>query len=650
MDQLACWAPLLVTCSFLFLLFVSLGRTSPVARALGAAVCIFVALRYMYWRILFSSPLDQNLIQTIWARLFLAFECGTIVSVMLVQFFLSRSSNRSAIADARAMSPLRNAPTDVFIATYNEEIDILERTIVGAMAIDHPDLRVWVLDDGARAWVADLARELGAHYVSRVKGKHAKAGNVNNGLKEALKVGRRPEFILMLDADFVPSRRILQRTLCLFEEEDVGMVQTPQHFFNPDPVQSNLLCSKVWPDEQRFFFNVLMPGKDAWGAAFCCGTSCVSRVAALEACGGIATETVTEDMLTTFKLEQHGYRTIFLNEQLSLGLAPEGLREFTTQRARWCLGAMQQIFTPWSFFTVKRLSFINRLAFFDTVLYWCTGSSFKLLAMLAPILFWFTGTCVIRATGDDVIYWLVPFIAANLIFMYFVTDNRLLPIMTDINQLLTAFTICRTVSSAMVKPFGRPFQVTAKGISTDRVIVQWDLFLRLAGIAALTFAGVLIHLPAFSPRRSVDGYGVTVFWSLINITVLSLAALACVELPKRRRDDRFETNESAVIRLDGELDLGCNLQDLSLGGALVKRESGWRNLVGPAALVLDGGNLVLPVTVVRRDGTTAALNFLPDPALRRALIVKLYTGGYNREVERIKMLHVFSVLAKTLTH
>jgi cellulose synthase (UDP-forming) len=78
-----------------------------------------------------------------------------------------------------------------------------------------------------------------------VKGsKHAKAGNVNNGLALALRTARRPEFILLLDAAFVPRTSILKRTFGLFEEKDVGIVQTAQHFFNADPVQTNLLCSK----------------------------------------------------------------------------------------------------------------------------------------------------------------------------------------------------------------------------------------------------------------------------------------------------------------------------------------------------------------------------------------------------------------------
>lgn len=63
----------------------------------------------------------------------------------------------------------------------------------------------------------------------------------------------------------------------------------------------------------------------------------------------MATETVTEDALTSLKMEERSFRTIYLNERLSMGLAPESLSQFISQRSRWCLGSMQQIFTRWSF-------------------------------------------------------------------------------------------------------------------------------------------------------------------------------------------------------------------------------------------------------------------------------------------------------------
>lgn len=648
MNELSTWAPLLLASGCLLVIFQALGRQSKYSRALAAALCILLSARYLYWRLLFSAPVHQNMIQQVWAKLFLAVEVLAVVSSMLVQFFMSRHLDRRAVADARQHSPLLSSPVDVFIATYNENYDILERTIVGAKAIEHADLRVWVLDDGARPWVRELAGELGVMYTCRVRGKHAKAGNINHGLHQALATGRRPEFILLLDADFIPHRKILKRVLGLFEEEDVGIVQTPQHFFNPDPVQSNLLVSAVWPDEQRFFFNVLLPCKDAWNAAFCCGTSAVLRVAALEACGGMATETVTEDMLTSFKIAEHGYRTIYLNERLSLGLAPESLREFISQRSRWCLGAIQQISTRWSFFGAGRVGVINRIGFFDSALYWVSGAIFKLLLVSAPIVYWFTNTAVIRASIADMVYWMAPAVAGNLIFMHFLASDRVLPIMTDITQTLTAFVISRTVVTGLVRPFGRAFKVTAKGLSTTGITVQWKILWRFATLAALTLAGMLLYLPAFSPRHGRQGYSINVFWSLVNAGILVLVCLACVELPKRRRDERFRTSEEALVRLEGGAELFCKLEDISLGGACVQREEGWRNLAGPASLVLDHGRLVLPFDVARRMDRKLALAFHSSPEVRRALIVKLFTGAYHRDVEQINASSVFGTLAKAL--
>ena len=205
------WAPLILAIAIPFSALTFLGRNSSLARAIAAATCVLCCLRYESWR--WTTPFSegQEAWQTGWAWIFLIFETATIFGTVLTYGFMSRVRDRSREVDARPGSPTLATAVDVFIATYNEGHDILERTIVGAMSIDHADLRVWVLDDGARPWVRALATELGALYRQRVRGAHAKAGNVNNGLLEALSTGRRPEFLLLLDADFVPARRIPRR-------------------------------------------------------------------------------------------------------------------------------------------------------------------------------------------------------------------------------------------------------------------------------------------------------------------------------------------------------------------------------------------------------------------------------------------------------
>src|SRR5262249_41655522 len=143
------------------------------------------------------------------------------------------------------------------------------------------------------------------------------------------------------------------------------------------------------PDEQRYFFDVVMPSKDAWGAAFCCGTSAVIRFSALRQIGGFPTGAVTEDFLLTLHLHQIAYRTIHLNQKLSLRLAPEGLKEYTTQRARWCLGFMQICRGPSSPFRLGNgLSLTYRLSLIEAFLYWTASYAYRIACILVPIGYW----------------------------------------------------------------------------------------------------------------------------------------------------------------------------------------------------------------------------------------------------------------------
>ena len=635
-------SPLLLAAGLPLVAFAWLGTGSPIARALASATCILCGCRYVWWRWGWSMPGDQEVWQQAWAWIFLVFETLTVVSSMSVYFFMSRTRNRSPEVDARAGSTLLSAPVDVFIATYNEGREILERTLVGATSIDHPDLRVWVLDDGARPWVREMADSMGALYCCRVKGKHAKAGNVNNGLHEALGFGRRPQFLLLLDADFVAARRILQRTLPLFEEADVGIVQTPQHFFNLDPIQANLLCGSVWPDEQRFFFNHLQPAKDAWGAAFCCGTSAVFRVDALVACGGMPTATVTEDMLTSFRMREEGYRTVFLNEQLSLGLAPEGLGEYITQRSRWCLGAVQQFRTRWSFAGRAKMGVMNRLSALDGLLFWVASFVFKLMMISAPMIYWWTGTAVLDSTVDEMLVWLAPYLVSGMVFSGVLARNTVFPIMTDMTHLLAAPMIVRTVAIGLLKPWGHPFKVTAKGVSAEHVVVQWSSLAPFAVLGVGTILGMVLNISPHSPLNGTPGYTINVFWSVFNVAVLAIACAVCVELPKRRRDERFAVSEATTIMLPGAPSFRALVVDMSLGGARITRDGGW-GAAGPRAggsgeMVLDGHVPRLRFAMVRVDASgMLSVRFLHSTPSRLALTRKLFTGGFDNEVDRVRV-------------
>ncbi len=229
-------------------------------RILPIAATVLLTVRYVHWRFAETIPPLEQTTNFVSGCIFLTIESIAIAGSILSLITLTRTRNRSPEVDANRAWLFNRArlPTvDVFICTYNEERAILERTIIGALAMDYANCRVWVLDDGRRDWLKSLAAELGCRYMTRPDNAHAKAGNINHALVHVMTLADRPDFLSILDADFVPAREFLSRALTLFREQDVGVVQTPQHFINPDPIQANLGAADAWPDEQRYFFDVV---------------------------------------------------------------------------------------------------------------------------------------------------------------------------------------------------------------------------------------------------------------------------------------------------------------------------------------------------------------------------------------------------------
>ncbi|WP_313318368.1 glycosyltransferase family 2 protein [Gordonia sputi] len=166
---------------------------------------------------------------------------------------------------------------DVFITTYNEPLELVVRTAIGAREVRYPH-NTWILDDGDREEFRAAAAALGVGYLTRGeewngRQRHAKAGNINNALflTDA-------EFVAILDADQVPKPEFLDAVLGYFDDDAVAFVQTPQYFWNvpeSDPLGS----------QAELFYGPIQQGKDGWGAAFFCGSNAVLRREALMALG-----------------------------------------------------------------------------------------------------------------------------------------------------------------------------------------------------------------------------------------------------------------------------------------------------------------------------------------------------------------------------
>jgi len=630
------------------LLLLLLPWISPEGRWRAAPVGLVLVLtaHYLWWRATATLPSISTPVDFFFGCLFLLIEFGCVLGAALSYVTLTRIRHRSeeATANAAWLASLPRQPlVDVFICTYNEEYDILRRTIVGATGTSWSNVRVWVLDDGRRPWLRKLAAEHGCHYLTRPDNAHAKAGNINHAIRHVSALPDPPDFISILDADFVPTPHFLSRALTLFREDDVGIVQTPQHFINPDPIQANLQATDAWPDEQRYFFDVLMAAKDAWGTAFCCGTSSVIRFAALARAGGFPTESVTEDYLLTLRLKRNGYRTVYLNERLSLGLAPEGLQEYVTQRSRWCLGFIQIIRGADGPFKLGNgLAPLDRLSLIESFLYWSMGYLFRVAGIVVPILYLVFGICAVDVGTAEGIAHFLPYYIAQVSVMGWLSGLRVLPVMTDISQLLAAREILTAVVVGLFRPRGQKFKVTAKGGDRSHTVIQWRMIRFFGLLLGLTILGVIMAFGGDAPLQ--ESSAVALFWSWYNMTILIAGIAICIEKPRLRRHDRLLGQLTASVNLDGRTST-YTTADVSLGGVrlLGKTEApiGTRVTVNLNDAVLQG-------TIVRRSAEDFAIAFDQTPDTFVVMVRKVYSGTLAAGVSSIQAHKVAGKIVRRL--
>jgi cellulose synthase (UDP-forming) len=623
-----------------------LRRDDPSARVVLGAVAVALMCRYAAWRWLETLPPFGWSADWICGVLFVLVESLTILGHSVTLFFMSRVRNRSPEVDANLawFDQQRRTPplVDVFICTYNEEASILEKTIVGAMAMEYPNFRVWVLDDGRRAWLEALCKRHGCRYLTRRDNAHAKAGNINNGLNHVGSLSNPPEYVGILDADFVPLANFLARTVPLFRDPSVGVVQTPQHFVNPDPIQANLAAPNIWPDEQRYFFDVIMPSKDAWGLAFCCGTSSVIRYSALREIGGFPTDSVTEDYLVTLRMQQCQYQTIYLNERLSIGLAPEGLAEYATQRSRWCLGLMQIVRGPLG--PLRRasgLTWLQRVSLVEAFLYWAVSFPFRMLCLLIPICYWLFDIRAVNAEVTDAVWYFLPYFVSQIAVTSWLGEGRLLPLMGDVGQLLVAPEIIRAVVAGLLRPKGHKFKVTPKGRLRDHLSVQWRLLARFSILLGCTVTGVVVAFLSGNDRAVGQAGALCLFWSWYNIAVLALACVVCVEQPRYRKDERRTSREPAMVFI-GNHSYDYDVLDYSVSGLRLKG-------IAPAPVgtkvTVSLDRVQVEASIVRQGQGDFGLQVEGEQA-RKVMIRHFYSGQLGQAVLNVRAWRVAGAVVR----
>jgi hypothetical protein len=148
--------------------------------------------------------------------------------------------------------PIVSRPSvDVYVCTYDEPEEVVLATLAGCRALRYPHT-TYLLDDGRRERMRELAELTGTRYLTRPDNAHAKAGNINAALPHT-----DGDLIFMLDADHVPMPDALDALVGYFEDPHIGLVQSPHDFSNQDSVQHYA----VGRHEQSLFYHVICPGK-----------------------------------------------------------------------------------------------------------------------------------------------------------------------------------------------------------------------------------------------------------------------------------------------------------------------------------------------------------------------------------------------------
>ncbi len=581
-----------------------------------ALLALAVTTAYLAWRIVATVDLAVW-----WVSIpLIVLEVHAALGLVLFTFSLWDVDRRPETRDVTETQ----ARIAVLVPTYNESLDILTPTVAAAVAmrVDH---ETWVLDDGDRPAVAKLAADLGARYLTRPDHAHAKAGNLNHalGVIDA-------DFIAVLDADHVAERDFLVRTLGYFDDPGVALVQTPQEFYNTDSFehQPDHRAETDRFHEQALFYRVLQPGKNRWNAAFWCGTGAVVRVAALRQIGGVATETITEDIHTTIRFHRRGWRTVYHNEVLARGLAASDAATYQLQRHRWGTGAMQVLRRENPLF-VSGLTLTQRLGYAATLLGWFDAWR-SLGYLLLPIVVLLTGAVPIRADATTfVVFFGVTFTLQQLALRVLSRGchRPILSILFELvrmtpNVLATLTLVTRRSVAFAVTPKGR----TGDGGAIGRQAAPGPRLLTAVAVLSIAagawFAASLLGWTPVTYSVPWAAYA-TFGWLALNIVLLSQAI-------SRVRDLRYAGERRAAVRFDTALTgtlAGdpCAVLDVSLTGARVAMWSSPMSDRVELAVSLDDGPVELAAVVrsARRDASerlVVGLEFLPDQNVARGAL------------------------------
>ncbi len=268
--------------------------------------------------------------------LLILFTFGAHGYVMVYHYIRQRGRKKSV--PSQSTEPTVTIQLPVFNEYY-----VVGRLIDAVCAIDYPKekLEIQVLDDSTDETYDVVEKLVGSYqglgfdikHIHRKDRSGFKAGALKHGLATA-----RGEFIAIFDADFVPKKEFLRRTLPYFVDPRIGLVQTRWEHLNSD--YSLLTRTQALALDGHFVMEQTVRN----GAGFFInfnGTGGIWRRSCIEDAGNWHADTLTEDLDLSFRAQLKGWKFKYLDDFTSPAELPSEVTALKSQQFRWTKGAIE---------------------------------------------------------------------------------------------------------------------------------------------------------------------------------------------------------------------------------------------------------------------------------------------------------------------
>jgi cellulose synthase/poly-beta-1,6-N-acetylglucosamine synthase-like glycosyltransferase len=225
---------------------------------------------------------------------------------------------------------------------YNE-MYMAERLINAICEIDYPKdkMEIQVLDDSTdeTTSIVDKIVEIKKHQgfdISHIR-RGTREGYKAGALKEGMKIAK-GEYMAIFDADFIPNKEFLKKTLSFFNDDKVGMVQTRWEHLNGD--YSIITKAQALALDGHFVIEQSVRNKSGFFINFN-GTGGIWRKSCILEAGNWHADTLTEDLDLSYRAQLIGWRFVFLKDFTSPAELPSEINALKSQQFRWTKGAVE---------------------------------------------------------------------------------------------------------------------------------------------------------------------------------------------------------------------------------------------------------------------------------------------------------------------